>query len=59
MQEDVFWEGLNKFLRKHYHPTDVIRIIEEFKKSLDFGVNSLSLDDIERLAKLKLEQRIA
>ncbi len=56
-ESNPFWEQLTKLLLKHYSSQDVNRIIAEFKRNLQSDVDDLSLDDIERLAKLKLSQQ--
>lgn len=54
---NAFWEQLSLLLQKHYSIQDSNKIIAEFKRSLQSDVDDLSLDDIERLAKLKLSQK--
>ncbi len=56
-ESNPFWEQLTKLLLKYYSSQDVNRIIAEFKRNLQSDVDDLSLDDIERLAKLKLSQQ--
>ncbi|XP_060589600.1 ubiquitin-like protein 4A [Ruditapes philippinarum] len=49
-----FWKKLSDFLKRHFTDKDAIKVLKEFKKNHDRGLNSLSLDDIERLAANKL-----
>ncbi|XP_052780590.1 ubiquitin-like protein 4A isoform X1 [Mya arenaria] len=49
-----FWRKLHTFLKRHFTERDAARVIKEFEKQFDCGINSLSLDDIERLASRQL-----
>lgn len=49
---DDFWIALYKFLKVYYSEETTNNIIKEFKKLHSNYVNSLSYDDIERLAPL-------
>ncbi|XP_056634616.1 ubiquitin-like protein 4A [Diorhabda carinulata] len=52
---DFFNTTLHKFLRKYYHEAQCKVIVEEFMKNFHSKVNSLSLDDLERIAKSEIE----
>jgi len=45
-----FFEELQKFLEKHFNPSDAQKVLEEFQKNLSDTLRHLSLDDIERIA---------
>ncbi|KAL4227093.1 hypothetical protein ACF0H5_015067 [Mactra antiquata] len=49
-----FWEKLSTFLKRHFTEKDAGKVLKQFKKDYDRGLNSLSLDDIERLASKQL-----
>ncbi|XP_045165278.1 ubiquitin-like protein 4A [Mercenaria mercenaria] len=51
-----FWEKLSVFLKRHFTEKDAVKVLKEFKKNYDRGLDSLSLDDIERLAAKKLQE---
>ncbi|KAK2157598.1 hypothetical protein LSH36_188g05025 [Paralvinella palmiformis] len=51
-----FWDEMHYFLLKHYRQGDAKQILEHFTKDFQRSINSLSLDDIERIASLKLKQ---
>ncbi|XP_003740043.1 ubiquitin-like protein 4A [Galendromus occidentalis] len=48
--EPEFWAILNELLSKHFAPEDVEKIIKEYRADLEGGLQSLNLDDIERMA---------
>ncbi|CAL1288665.1 unnamed protein product [Larinioides sclopetarius] len=50
-----FYEQLQKFLEKHFSPSDAEKVLEEFRKNLSDQLRHLSLDDIERIATLHLD----
>ncbi|KAG8194819.1 hypothetical protein JTE90_017258 [Oedothorax gibbosus] len=50
-----FYEQLQKFLDKHFSPSDAEKVLEEFRKNLSDQLRHLSLDDIERIATLRLD----
>jgi len=52
-----FWEQLSEVLQKYYSKGDTIKIVDDFKRNLMADIEDLSLDDIERLATLKLSQQ--
>ena len=52
-----FYSQLSEALEKYYTKSDTIKILEEFKRNLMADIDDMSLDDIERLAKLKLSQQ--
>ena len=52
-----FWEQLSEVLQKYFSRGDTIKIVDEFKRNLMADIEDLSLDDIERLAKIKLNQQ--
>jgi hypothetical protein len=45
-----FWEELKTFLKSYYGDSDSSKIIEKFQNLHKSYVESLSLDDIERLS---------
>ncbi|KAH3880112.1 ubiquitin-like protein 4A [Dreissena polymorpha] len=49
-----FWGKLSEFLKRHFTERDASKVLKEFKRNYDHGINSLSLDDIERLATRQL-----
>jgi len=49
-----FWVDLKQFLRQHFEGEDVQKIIEYMKNDIGNTVDSLSLDDIERMAQKRL-----
>ncbi|XP_022656395.1 ubiquitin-like protein 4A [Varroa jacobsoni] len=50
-----FWPLLSDLLRRHFVPEDVDKIIDEYKKDFEAGLQSLNLDDIDRMAHAILE----
>ncbi|XP_067133851.1 ubiquitin-like protein 4A [Centruroides vittatus] len=54
-ETNVLWDHLQKFLEKHFTPTDAKKVFEEFHKNFYASFSKLSLDDIERLATSNLE----
>jgi uncharacterized ubiquitin-like protein YukD len=50
-----FFEQLQKFLEKHFTPSDAEKVLEEFRKNLSDQLRHLSLDDIERIATFHLD----
>ncbi|CAH1783006.1 unnamed protein product [Owenia fusiformis] len=56
-KEPALWKELNTFLTKHYAAKDIPHIIDQFKKDLEKTVQSLSLDDIERIATVNLKNQ--
>ncbi|CAG2104264.1 unnamed protein product [Medioppia subpectinata] len=56
-QKNQFLNHLTQVLQKYYTTADAAKIVDEFRRNLQSDVNELSLDDIERLAKLKLTQQ--
>lgn len=53
-QPTQFYDKLRRFLRRHFTDTDAELVLIEFKKDFESRLNCLSLDDIERLATMKL-----
>ncbi|KAJ8911166.1 hypothetical protein NQ315_013021 [Exocentrus adspersus] len=47
---------LNKFLRKYYSEDQCKLIVDEFMRNFQSKVHSLSLDDLERIAKSEMGQ---
>ncbi|OQR74709.1 ubiquitin protein 4A-like [Tropilaelaps mercedesae] len=50
-----FWPLLSDLLCRHFVPEDVEKIIDEYKKDFEAGLQSLNLDDIDRMAHAILE----
>ncbi|CAH1183792.1 unnamed protein product [Phaedon cochleariae] len=46
---------LNVFLRKYYNEEQSKIIVEEFMRNFHSKINSLSLDDLERIAKSEIQ----
>ncbi|CAI9715710.1 4A [Octopus vulgaris] len=55
-QSSHFYDKLRLFLCRHFTDSDADLVLTEFKKDFENRLNSLSLDDIERLATIKLFQ---
>ncbi|XP_015790671.1 ubiquitin-like protein 4A [Tetranychus urticae] len=53
-QPPGFWSDLSTFLRGYYDGEDVNKIIEHMKKDMSANVDSLNLEDIEKIACEKL-----
>ncbi|XP_064633079.1 ubiquitin-like protein 4A [Lineus longissimus] len=53
----ALWEEMLKFLKRHFTETDAKKVLEKMKEHHHGRLNSLSLDDIERLAHMNLEAR--
>ncbi|GFS48113.1 ubiquitin-like protein 4A [Trichonephila inaurata madagascariensis] len=50
-----FYDVLLKLLHKHFSPADAEKVLEEFRKNLADQLRHLSLDDIERIATIRLD----
>ncbi|XP_059481590.1 ubiquitin-like protein 4A [Neocloeon triangulifer] len=44
------------FLLKHMPPDKALKVLDEFMKDFNKSINSLSIDDIERIAKTRLQE---
>ena len=53
----TLWSDLSAFLRSYYNETERKRVIDYMKKDISEYVERLSLDDIERIAKQKLDSQ--
>ncbi|XP_072176538.1 ubiquitin-like protein 4A [Diadema setosum] len=51
----ALWDELKTLLARHFTTMDTEHIIESFKQEFSSNLANLSLDDIERIAKSKLE----
>ncbi|XP_074602442.1 ubiquitin-like protein 4A [Brevipalpus obovatus] len=53
--QTTLWSDLSAFLRSYYNETERKQIIDYMKKDISEYVERLSLDDIERIAKKKID----
>lgn len=51
----VLWDQMQRLLEKYYSPENANKILQEYKKSFETTYQSLSLDDLERLAIYNLD----
>ncbi|KAK3728753.1 hypothetical protein QZH41_012102 [Actinostola sp. cb2023] len=57
--ETDFWFHLRSLLRKHFSDSDVEKVLLKYREDFDFWVKQLSLDDIERMAGIHLDEQIS
>ncbi|KXJ14373.1 ubiquitin-like protein 4A [Exaiptasia diaphana] len=55
--ERDFWHHLRMLLKNHFTEADVEKVIHKSKEDFDVWVKQLSLDDIERMAKVHLDEQ--